>query len=68
MRRYRYIVEKFKNVIALYLGEAIGYGVSPERDSTMAQQPQASLVCQDVTTSDRNKKSSPSISYSTGVA
>jgi hypothetical protein len=68
MRRWRFIKEKTKAKLVTYLGETVLYWVGGERTSYSSLQPEITVAGKDVTTSDRNKTVSPSISYTTGVA
>jgi len=67
MRRWRFIKEKFKERLPTYFGEtmAVFFG---EGRNPYSPRPKVDLVGQDVTTGDRNKTVSPSITYTTGVA
>jgi hypothetical protein len=67
MRRWRFIKEKIRERTSMYLGETILHWVGKELDRDSWVQPEIILAGKDVTTSDRNKTVSPSISYQTGV-
>lgn len=51
----------------MYLGETVGWVISKTRTDFSSPSPEV-MFATDVTTSDRNKTMSPSISYTTGVA
>jgi hypothetical protein len=68
MRRWRFIKEKTKERLLTYLGETISYWIGKEKSSFSSSQPEVIVAGKSVTTSDRNKTVSPSISYTTGVS
>lgn len=69
MRRWRFIKEKTRQRLPTYQGEAITSIIGIERPQEEGGvQPESSIPGKDVTTSDRNKTLTPTISYTTGVA
>jgi hypothetical protein len=71
MRRWRFIKEKKKQRLAMYLGDTFVSIISKEAINPFcnpSRPPEIVIAQTDVTASGRNKTVSPSISVSTGVA